>query len=73
MVWGKRKHTGPKLLMAVNRLGRQLARRMGWLAPAYHEEEGAAPRPGAHRHSLLYGGLVSGWAIWGAGLYVEFR
>ena len=32
--------------------GRQLARRMGWAAHAYHKEEGAAPHPGAHKHSL---------------------
>ena len=41
------KHLAPKILMAVNYCVRQLARRLGWAAPAYHRKEGATPHPGA--------------------------
>ena len=35
-----------KVLIAVIYYGRLLARRVGWVASAYHKEEGAAPCPG---------------------------
>ena len=41
------KHLAPQILMAVNYCGRQLARRLGWVAPAFHKNEDAAPCPGA--------------------------
>ena len=34
-------------IMAVSYCGRQLAQRLRWAAPAYHEKEGATPHPGA--------------------------
>ena len=40
--------------MAVNYCGRQLARRLAWAAPAYHENEGTTPHPGACKFSLQY-------------------
>ena len=42
--------------MTVNYCGRQLARSLGWTAPAYHKKEGATPHPGACKHSLQYDG-----------------
>ena len=33
------KHLAPKILMAVNYCGRQLARTLGWAAPAYHDKQ----------------------------------
>ena len=42
--------------MAVNYCGRQLARWLGWSAPAYHIKEGATSHPGTFRHSLQYDG-----------------
>ena len=56
------KHLVPKILkiMAVNYCGRQLARRLGWAAPAYHKKEGVTLNPGACKFSLQYdGGLMS--------------
>ena len=41
--------------MAVNYCGRQLARTLGWTAPAYHKKEGATQNPGASKLSLQYG------------------
>ena len=40
--------------MAVNYCGLQLARRLGWAAPAYHKEEGAFPHSGVCKFSLQY-------------------
>ena len=40
--------------MVVNYCERQLARRFGWAAPAYHENDGATPHPGACKFSLQY-------------------
>ena len=34
--------------------GCQLARLVGWAAPTYLNEDGAAPHPEARRHGLLY-------------------
>ena len=48
------KHLSPKILMAVNYCRRQLARRLGWAAPAYHKKEGAIPHPGVYMRSLQY-------------------
>ena len=56
------KRLASKVFMAVNYCGRQLARWLGWAAPAYHKKEGAAPHPGACRHSLQYDvGQFQGW------------
>ena len=46
--------------MAVNYCGHQLARRLGWAAPAYHKKEGAIPHPGACKFSLQYDGRPDG-------------
>ena len=40
-------------IVAVNHCGHQLARRLGWAAPAYHIKEGPTPHPGACKFSLL--------------------
>ena len=52
------KHLAQKILkiMAVNYCGRQLARRLGWAAPAYHKNKRATPHPGACKLSLQYDG-----------------
>ena len=50
------KHLAPKILMAVHYCGRQLARRIGWAAPAFHKKEGASTYPGVCKHSLQYDG-----------------
>ena len=50
----------PKILMAVNYCGCQLARTLGWAAPAYHTKEVETQHPGARRHSLQYGGRPDG-------------
>ena len=42
----------PKILMAVNYCGRQLAGRMGWAAPAYHKSDGVGIA------SSMMGGLM---------------
>ena len=47
------RHPAPKIIMVVNDCLHQLAR-MFWVAPAYHEKEGATPHPGACWHSLQY-------------------
>ena len=46
--------------MADNYCGRQHFQRVGWVAPAYHEKEGATPHPGMHKHSLQYDGRLIG-------------
>ena len=43
--------------MAVNCCGRQLAQRLGWVAHACHEKEGAAPHPGVCMLSMRYDGM----------------
>ena len=48
------KHLEPKILMAVNYCGRQLARRLGLVAPAYHKKEGVTQYPAACKFSLQY-------------------
>ena len=48
------RHLAPKILLAVNYCGRQLARGLGWAVPAYRKKEGATPHPGARKFSLLY-------------------
>ena len=50
------KHIASKILTVVNYCGRQLARRLGWAAPAYHKKECATPHPGAWNNSLQYDG-----------------
>ena len=52
------KHLAQKILkiMALNYSGRQLARRLGLAAPAYHKKEGAIRHPGACQFSLQYDG-----------------
>ena len=60
------RHPAPKI-MAVNYCLLQLARRLGWAAPAYHKKEGATPHPGACKLSLRYdrGGLMCALgALW---------
>ena len=59
-------HLASKILIAVNYCGRQLARRLGWEAPAYHKKEGATLHPGACRYSLL----CDRWPDWRFGLQV---
>ena len=44
----------PKVLMAVSYCGRQLARKLGKVAPTYHRKEGATPHSGVREHSLQY-------------------
>ena len=63
MVSGKQwhayvRHLAPNILkiMAVNYCWRQLARKLGWAAPAYHKKEGATPHPGACKFNLQYDG-----------------
>ena len=56
-------HHAPKIIMVVNYCGRQLARSLGWAAPAFHER-GVPPR-------IL--GQEARWELWGAGWDVEFR
>ena len=54
------KHLAPKILIAVNYCGRQLAQRLEWAAPDYHKIEGAAPHM-LERASLaccMLGGLM---------------
>ena len=55
-------HLAPNILIIVeiNYCGRQLARRLGSAAPAYHEKEGATPIPGVFRHSMQYDGRHDG-------------
>ena len=48
------KYLVPKILMAVNYCGRQLAQRLGWTTPAYHNKEGATPHSGTCKFSLQY-------------------
>ena len=50
------RHLAQKILLAVNYCGRQLARRLWWAAPAYHEKEGATPHPVVRKHGLRYDG-----------------
>ena len=52
-------------IMAVSYCGRQLARRLGWVTPVYHDEEGATPHPGACKFSLQYDGRPDGcFGVW---------
>ena len=47
------RHLSPKIHMAVNYYWRQVARRLGWMAPLpTNKKEGAALHPGASKHSL---------------------
>ena len=50
------KHLPPKIIkvMAFNYCGCQLARSLGWVAPAYNKKEGATPHPGVGKFSLQY-------------------
>ena len=57
------RHLAPKILMAINYCGRQLARRLEWAAPAYHKKEGATPHPGASKFCLQYDGRPD-WRFW---------
>ena len=57
VVRGKQGHapsktSSPKILMADNYCGCQLAHRLGWTTTAYHKKIGATPHPGACKHSL---------------------
>ena len=49
------KHLASKI-MTVNYCGRQLARWVGWAAPAYHKKEGATQHPVACKLCLLNDG-----------------
>ena len=46
--------------MVVNYCGRQLARRLEWVAGAYHEKEGPIPHHGECLHCLQYDGMSDG-------------
>ena len=48
------KYLAPKILIAVDYCGRQIAGILGWVAPAYLRKEGATPHPGVCKHSLQY-------------------
>ena len=48
------RHLPPTILIAVNHCDHQLARMLGWVAPACHNDEGATQHPGACKHCLLY-------------------
>ena len=43
-------------ITAANYCGRQLAQRLGLVAPANHKTDGATPHPGVHKLSLQYDG-----------------
>ena len=49
-------HLGPIFLKSVNYCGRQLARILGWAAPACHQKKFTTPHPGACKFSLQYDG-----------------
>ena len=59
------KYLAPKILMAVDYCGCQLAGRLGWAAPAYHKKEGATPHSGACKLSLQHDGrpMGAGWDV----------
>ena len=63
------KHLAPKILkiMAVNYCGCKLARRMWWVAHAYHKKECAAPHPWGCKFGLQYDGRLD----WRIGVRVE--
>ena len=54
------RHLAPRILNELNYCGRQLARRLGWAAPAFHKEKDATPHPGTCKHSLQYDGRSDG-------------
>ena len=54
------RHLAQKILMAVDYCGRQLARILGWAAPAYLKEKDATPHHGASKHCLQYDGRPDG-------------
>ena len=59
------RHLAPKILMAVNYCGHQLARRFGWVVHAYHKKEGASPHPGVCKHSYQYDRRPDGcFVVW---------
>ena len=58
-------------IMVVSYCGCQLACRLGWVAPAYHEKEGATPHPGACNSNLQYDGRPDECSWFGLGH--EFR
>ena len=54
------KQLAPKILMAVNYCGCQLAQNFLRAAPAYYKKEGATQHPGSCKHSLKYDGRPDG-------------
>ena len=54
------KHLAPKIPMALNYCGHQLARRLGWVTPAYHKKQGAITHPGECKLSPQYDGRPDG-------------
>ena len=48
------RHLAQKILMAVNYCSSQLARRLRWVAPAYHNKKAATLHPGAYKFSLQF-------------------
>ena len=54
------KHLAPKILIAANYCGHQLAPRIGWMATACHKKEGLTPHPGVCKHILQYDGKPDG-------------
>ena len=52
------KHLAPKILIAVNYCGRQLARWFVWVATTNHKKEGATPHPRAR-----FGVRVGTWNL----------
>ena len=59
------RHLTPKILVAVNYCGCQLAQKLGWVAPACHKNDGATPPPGTCKRSLQYDGRLDGrFLVW---------
>ena len=54
------KHPAPKILLAVNYCGLQLAQRLGLAAHAYLKKEGATLHPRVCKYSLQYGERPNG-------------
>ena len=61
------RHLAPKIQMVLNYCGHHLARRLGWVAPAYHKKEGVAQHPGMCMFSLQYDGRTDVCCGVGAG------
>ena len=58
-------------IIAVNCCGRQLAQRLGWVAPAYHKKESASLHLGVCKFSLQYDGFGVRVGTWNLHASVE--